>query len=176
MKRIIEGFIALLAALLVAGCGTQPVGTGWITLIDGDKGLENFNRTGDANWRAEGGAIVADKGKGGLLVSKQPYTNFMIYAEFYAETSTNSGIFIRAADPNKIGSSAGYEVNIWDSRTDPSYGTGAIVNFASVPVPIVYKAGGRWNTLEIYANGPQLSVKLNGDVTASIQNNQFPQG
>ena len=126
--------------------------------------------------RAEGGAIVADKGKGGLLVSKQPYTNFMIYAEFYAETSTNSGIFIRAADPNKIGSSAGYEVNIWDSRADPSYGTGAIVNFASVPVPFVYKAGGRWNTLEIYANGPQLSVKFNGDVTASIQNNQFPQG
>ena len=176
MKRIIEGFIALLAALLVAGCGTQPVGTGWITLIDGDKGLENFNRTGDANWRAEGGAIVADKGKGGLLVSKQPYTNFMIYAEFYAETSTNSGIFIRAADPNKIGSSAGYEVNIWDSRADPSYGTGAIVNFASVPVPIVYKAGGRWNTLEVTARGPEMSVVLNGVEVSRGSDAKFAQG
>jgi len=43
---------------------------GWITLIDGAKGLENWNRVGDANWRAEDGAIVADKGKGGFLVSK----------------------------------------------------------------------------------------------------------
>ena len=35
--------------------------SGWTTLIDGEKGLENFTRIGGANWRAEGGAIVADK-------------------------------------------------------------------------------------------------------------------
>lgn len=43
---------------------------GWVTLIDGATGLDNWNRVGDANWRAEDGAIVADKGKGGFLVSK----------------------------------------------------------------------------------------------------------
>ena len=45
---------------------------GWITLLDGSnpKTLDNWNRIGDANWRAEDGAIVADKGKGGHLVSK----------------------------------------------------------------------------------------------------------
>jgi hypothetical protein len=43
---------------------------GWTTLIDGATGLDNWNRVGDANWRAEAGAIIADKGKGGFLVSK----------------------------------------------------------------------------------------------------------
>ena len=33
---------------------------GWVTLIDGTTGLDNWNRIGDANWRAEDGAIVAD--------------------------------------------------------------------------------------------------------------------
>ena len=46
--------------LAFAGCAQMQrmTGMGWETLVDGDKGLENFNRVGDANWRAEGGAIV----------------------------------------------------------------------------------------------------------------------
>ena len=34
--------------------------------------VNNWNPIGDANWRAEDGALVADKGKGGYVVSKQP--------------------------------------------------------------------------------------------------------
>jgi hypothetical protein len=59
-----------------------------------------------------------------------------------------------------------YEVNIFDTRPDPSYGTGAIVNVAKVdPMP---KAGGKWNTFEITAKGPQLTVVLNGTQTVDI--------
>src|ERR687891_1964635 len=102
MKRL---FVAT-AALLLAACSSMPAwvpGSGWTTLIDGDKGLENFDRVGDANWRAEGGAVVADKGKGGHLVTKNSYKDFQIRAEFWAADTTNSGIFIRASDPQKIG-------------------------------------------------------------------------
>jgi hypothetical protein len=149
---------------------------GWVTLIDGDKGLENFDRIGDANWRAEGGAIVADKGKGGQLVSKRSYQNFEIYAEFWADTTTNSGIFIRVSDPKKIGADNAYEVNIYDQRPGQEYATGAIVNFAQVPVPNPYKAGGKWNTLEIHAQGPEVTVKMNGVVTTKMNNGKFPAG
>lgn len=177
MKRISTIATGLLvAALTVFGCANQPQGPEWTALIDGDKGLENWNRIGDANWRTEGGAIVADKGKGGLLVSKNAYTDFEIYAEFWAATDTNSGIFLRASDPKKVGADNAYEVNIWDVRPDPTYGTGAIVNFASVPVPIVYKAGGQWNTYEIYAKGPQLTVKFNGIVTVSVVDSKHASG
>lgn len=177
MKRLASVCASLmLAALALAGCAGYPEGPGWVTLIDGDKGLENWNVLGDANWRAEGGAIVADKGKLGYLVSRQSYRDFVIYAEFWAETDTNSGIFLRASDPRKIGADSAYEVNIWDIRPDPIYATGAIVDFAKVPVPTVHKAGGRWNTYEIEARGRQLTVKLNGVVTASVQNDKHASG
>ena len=95
----------------------------------------------------EDGAVVADKGKGGHLVSKNSYKDFQIRAEFWADHTTNSGIFIRISDPKNIGAKTAYEVNIYDQRPDPEYGTGAIVNFAKVsPMP---KAGGKWNTYEI---------------------------
>src|SRR5262245_63217954 len=100
----------LVIAFTAFGCAMYDSATGWTTLIDGDKGLDNFNRSGDANWRAEGGAIVADKGKGGHLVTKKSYKDFQIRAEFYAEAKTNSGIFIRIQDPNKIGATNAYEV------------------------------------------------------------------
>ncbi len=180
MKRMSCFTIALLAvAFTLAGCGTQLLGTGWVTLIDGEKGLENWNRLGGANWRAEGGAIVADSSttKGScFLVTKNSYKDFEIRAEFYAESKTNSGIFIRCSDPNKITADNAYEVNIWDTRPDPSYGTGSIIGFAKVPVPIVYKAGGKWNTYLITAKGPELTVVFNGVVTANIRNSKFAEG
>ena len=176
MKRLISIGIGLLVGLTFAACSSLPFGLGRVTLIDGDKGLENWNHIGDANWRAEGGVIMADKGKGGFLVSKNSYQDFVIYAEFWAETDTNSGIFIRASDPHKIGADNAYEVNIWDIRPDPKYGTGAIVDFAAVPVPLIYKAGGKWNTYEIEARGADVTVKLNGTVTATMNNTKFHSG
>ena len=174
MKRLVAALLC--TAFLLAGCAHPGSGAGWTTLIDGEKGLENFNRIGDVNWRAEKGAIVGDKGKGGHLVSKQAYGDFEMYAEFYAEPTTNSGIFIRASDPNKVGADNAYEVNIFDQRPGPEYSTGAIVNFAQVPVPPKYKAGGQWNTFEIYAKGSTVTVKMNGEVTAHMVNDKFKSG
>lgn len=176
MKRRTALAAGLMVAAALSGCGSAPSGGGWVTLIDGDRGLDNFNRIGDANWRSEGGAIVADRGKGGYLVSKNSYKDFVILAEFWAETHTNSGVFVRASDPAKIGADSAYEVNIWDIRPDPKYGTGGIVDFAAVPVPPVFKAGGRWNTYEIEARGSVVTVKLNGVVTVTMNNGKFAQG
>lgn len=177
MKRSTLLRLGLLIPVVgLAACASRQDGTGWVTLLDGDKGMENWSRLGDANWRAEGGAIVADQGKGGFLVSKNSYRDFAIYAEFWAATDTNSGIFIRASDPATITADNAYEVNIWDIRPDPTYGTGAIVNIAAVPVPIVHKAGGQWNTLEIQAKGDELIVKFNGAQTANVRHGKFSNG
>ncbi len=180
MKRTFCITIAMLAvAFTIAGCSHQLNRSGWVTLIDGDKGLENWNRLGAANWRPEGGAIVADKSttKGSsFLVTKNSYKDFEIRAEFYAEPNTNSGIFIRCTDPGKVTADNAYEVNIWDTRPDPSYGTGAIVNVAKVPVPPIYKAGGRWNTFQITAKGPEMTIILNGVVTVKVRDSKLAEG
>jgi len=165
----------LVTVLTVFGCATTS-DSGWVTLIDGGKGLENFNRIGDANWRSEGGAIVADKGKGGHLVTKNSYKNFQIRAEFWAETGTNSGIFIRASDPNKVGAANAYEVNIYDLRPGQEFATGAIVNFGRIPVPSSYKAGGKWNTYVITAKDTNLIVEFNGVQTVNIYDSKFASG
>ncbi len=147
MKRL-YAIVLVAATLLVAGCASTS-SPGWITLIDEGKGIENVNRVGDASWRTEGGALVADKGKGSShLVTKNSYRNFEIYAEFWADTTTNSGIFMRASDPKKIGADNSYEVNIYDQRPGQEYSTGAIVGFAQVKPPYP-RAGGKWNTFEI---------------------------
>jgi hypothetical protein len=134
---------------------------GWVSLFDG-KSLDGFAKVGDANWRIEDGMIVADKGNG-FLVTQADYKDYEIKAEFWVEADSNSGIFIRCTDPVKIGAETCYEVNIWDERPDPSYGTGAIVNVAKVnPMP---HAAGKWNTFDITAKGSSFTVVLNGHTT-----------
>jgi hypothetical protein len=154
-------------ALLLVGFATLSYSpqasseSGWVTLFDG-KSLDNFNKVGDANWRVEDGTIVADKGNG-FLVTKNSYGDYQIRAEFWVEPDSNSGIFIRCTDAEKVTAENAYEVNIWDMRPDPSYGTGAIVNLAKVdPMP---RAGGKWNVYEITAKGSTFTVVLNGQKT-----------
>jgi hypothetical protein len=171
---LVTGLLVLvLAAVQLSPEASSQSGPGWIQLFDG-KTMGDWTATGEANWRVEDGVLVADKGKGGHLVTKDSYKNFMIHAEFWADEQANSGIFIRCKDPKAIGARTCYEVNIFDARPDPSYGTGAIVYFAEVdPMP---KAAGKWNTFEITANGRHLVVVLNGQKTVEIRNGLFEEG
>ena len=175
MKRL----SAFAAGLLLIGLAAFPLTQtasgqavdGWITLVDGTK-MGDWDHVGEANWRMEDGALVADKrpARDGSLVSKNSYKDFQIKAEFWASDDANSGIFIRCRS-EKIGAKTCYEVNIFDTRKDPSYGTGAIVNFAEVnPMP---KAGGKWNTVEITAKGRQIVVVFNGQKTVDFRNGLF---
>jgi hypothetical protein len=178
MKRRTGIIAALLLGLSLLGCSQMPplpfgLG-GWTTLIDGDRGLENFDRVGDANWRAEGGAIVADDGKGGFLVSKNAYRDFQLRVEFWADHHANSGIYMRCADRGKITDKSCYEANIFDQRPDQTYATGGIVHVGKLLQPV--KAGGKWNVYDITARGPQLTVVLNGTKTAEIEHRQFAEG
>ena len=170
----------LIVGLAAFGCANQPSGqseAGWVTLFDGGSNLNTWTRLGDANWRIQDGLLQADLLGGkdpSYLVSKQVYGDFQIRAEFWVDSETNSGIFIRCEDPLKVGAKTAYEVNIWDTRPDPSYGTGAIVDVAKVvPMP---KAGGQWNTYEITAKGSQLTVFLNGVKTADVRDTRHTRG
>jgi 3-keto-disaccharide hydrolase len=169
----------LVTAFTFVGCAGTSFDAGWVTLIDGEKGLENFDRLGGANWRAEGGAIVADRSPDtSYLVTRRSYKDFVIRAEFWADPRTNSGIFIRAQNAKKIGADSSYEVNIYDARPGQEYATGGIVNFAKIPVPNPpgYKAANKWNTFEITARGSVVTVLLNGQKTVEMNNGKFPEG
>jgi hypothetical protein len=165
--------ITYLAALSIGGVANAQNSDGFTDLIDGVS-LSGWNIIGSANWVIGNGIVEGNK-PSGFLVSTKTYKNFVIKAEFYAESNTNSGIFIRCQDPNKVSQSTCYEINIWDTRPEQAYATGAIVDVAKVdPVP---KAGGRWNTMEIVANGPNFKVMMNGEVTvANGQDSKYSEG
>jgi hypothetical protein len=166
-------FAVSLTAIALNGCSTLGGKSGWTTLVDEKGGQANFNVLGDANWRMVEGALQADKGSG-FLVSKESYADFEIRAEFWADENANSGIFIRMSDLKTVTAANSYEVNIYDKRPDPLYGTGAIVDIAKVsPMP---KAAGKWNVFEITAKGNQLIVKLNGVQTVDVRDSKFARG
>src|SRR5262249_44628872 len=132
------------AALPCASTASAQSGGTWITLFDG-KNLDQWEAaaTPDASFAIDDGAVGAKKQDPKTtvyLVSKQKYKDFQLIAEFWVSDDANSGIFIRCEDPKKPGAKTCYECNIFDTRPDPSYGTGAIVYHAEVdPMP---KAGG----------------------------------
>ena len=165
----------LVTGFTILGCSSSPSGqgdAGWITLFDGSS-LDNWSQIGNANWRLAEGVVQADKGNG-FLVSKNSYGDFQIRSEFWVDADANSGIFLRCADPQKVTAVNCYEVNIYDKRPEPSYGTGAIVDVAKVvPMP---KAGGQWNIYEITAIGPHLIVTLNGTRTVDVLDNKLSRG
>lgn len=188
MERVRVTIAVLFAAAsTLFGCAEQQVAPsaqpsgqlygrvegGWIVLLENATSLENWNRVGNTHWRESEGAIEADKGSG-FLVSKEFYTNFQLRAEFWVDDNADSGILIRCSNPGNVGSASCYEANIYDKSPDPSEGTGAIVNVARVsPMP---RTAGKWNVYEITAQGPQLTVVLNGVRTVSVRDGKLATG
>ena len=171
-QRIAAITFALFGAMLAISLVHAQSSDGYTSLIDGVS-LNGWNIVGDANWVIGNGIVEGNK-PNGFLLSAKSYKNFIIRAEFWAESNTNSGIFIRCQDPAKIAAATSYEVNIWDTRPGQEYATGAIVDVAKVNP--IHKAGGRWNTMEIVANGSQLKVSMNGVVTSEAKDSKFSDG
>lgn len=170
--------IALTAlVVLLAACAATTPTQGWTTLIDGDKGLVNFDVVGQANWSGSDGAVQASAGTppASFLVTRTSYKDVMIRAEFWSSDDANSGIFLRCQDPKTITDENCYEANIFDQRPDPTYGTGAIVKVAKAPEPMP-KAGGKWNTYEITAQGDRLVLVLNGVKTVDVRDAKLASG
>jgi len=175
LSRVIA--ISALLILATAALGTMPdargqTGPGWVTLVDA-KTMGDWDRIGDANWRMEDGALVADSRSSKInayLVGKTSYTDLEIYAEFWASGDANSGIFFRCGDRNKIGAKFCYEANILDKGD----ATGAITGLAKPTPPT--RAADRWNSFEITARGPKLVVVTNGQKTAETSDTTFGAG
>jgi len=172
MGLLIVAIVDFRISYVAAGQAGQSA-AGWTTLFDG-KSLQAFNMVGDANWQIMDGVVQANKGSASFLVTKNSYTDFQLKAEFWVDDDANSGIFIRCENPQMITAMNAYEVNIYDKRPDPTYGTGAIVDVAKPSTML--KAGGKWNTFEITAQKSHLVVTLNGTKTVDVEHSAHTRG
>ena len=176
MKRLAAvatlSFVGMFAGFLLISHASAQMNGKWTTLFDGSS-LDGWNMIGDANWHLENKIVVADKGTG-FLVSKESYGDFEVRAEFWVDAKANSGVFLRCSDPKNVTAANAYEVNIFDERPDPSYGTGAIVNVGK-PTTMI-KAAGQWNTYDITAQHSHFTVTLNGIRTVDVQDSMHDRG
>ena len=113
MKQHTRIFAPLLAGLLSLGSLSatgQAADEGWVKLIDGATGMDNFTVVGDANWSATDGTIQATEGSGAsFLLTKESYSNYLLSVEFFVSEDANSGIYMRCQDPAAITDRSCYE-------------------------------------------------------------------
>jgi hypothetical protein len=172
--QLVAGALTLVLLTACGGGGNDVDEEGWRTLFNGSD-LSGWDVVGDGNWRVEERAARADRSTAAsFLVSEDSFADFDLELEFWVDPETNSGVFLRCQDAGTITDTSCYEANIFDTRPDQTYRTGAIVNVAE-PAEFVY-TGGQWNRLKITADGSRLQVTLNGRSMVDTKDSSFSRG
>ena len=103
----------------------------------------------------------------GYIGTYGEYADFELHVEFMQDAGYNSGIFFRGPRNTKAGVNAAafYEVNIADSHPS-DFTTGSIVGKIKCEQAETEE---KWNYFDIIAQGPAITVMLNGRETAKIE-------
>lgn len=112
---------------------------GWVHLFDGET-LFGWNKLGDADFKAEGGEIVCEKGTGGLLVNSSVFADFELTLQMKVLPGATASLLFR-------GSTEGHS---------SENGSGVIV--ISEP----NDAEGKWRTIEVTCDGKTINAKIDG--------------
>lgn len=175
LSRRFTVFAAFILLPLAAAAQQPPVSTApaWRPLFDG-KTLAGWQQVGDGQWAVEDGAIVGRTQTGaklyGLLISDNVYHDFSVRLKFRS-IKGNSGFYIRTIleNPDKA---HGLQIEV-----DPRNNTGGIYesygrNWLAKPDPAAYAKFFKpddWNEMTIAAEGGNVTVTVNGVVSAQIK-------
>jgi hypothetical protein len=130
---------------------------GWISLFDG-KTLFGWRPNSDVNWSVRDGAICADQGKPGLLLTTFQLADFELRCEYRLQKGGNSGIFLRTPFFPTNPAKDCYELNMCDSH--PAFPTGSIVGRKKADG--LFRGEGEWMTMDVRVEGRRIRARLNG--------------
>lgn len=164
----IRGLVAYLAS-----SGQVPL------LVEDLNGVRLFNGrdltgwSGDSKlWTVEDGAIVGRSPgltQNAFLISETAYSDFRFSVSFQLKGGVgNSGVQFRS-DPMPGGEIRGYQADLgagWWGKLYEENGRGLLVDRADGATVV---RPGEWNQYEIEAIGPVIELKLNGTVTARLE-------
>ncbi len=146
------------AATLARPC---PAADGWRALFNG-KDLTGWQTAAGkpSTWAVKDGVMVREA-KAGDIWTRERFGDFVLDLEF--KTEGNSGVFIRTDKPTD-NVQTGLEFQVYGPAKDrkPSkHSCGAFYD-AQEPTKDVVKEG-EWNRMVITAQGPNLTVEMNGE-------------
>jgi hypothetical protein len=164
----------LLALLLVAPCALASEDD-FQPLFDG-KSLDGWSPTPGGTWKVVDGAIVGTSEKSerrhGILLSDREYSDFVAKAKFRVIRG-DSGLYFRSQRVNSGVSVHGFQVEIDDTQeTGGLYETGGRAWVHQPTSEVIEKRDyepGEWTDLELTAVGGDVTVKINGVVTAELK-------
>ncbi|QDT06435.1 hypothetical protein K227x_48450 [Rubripirellula lacrimiformis] len=140
---------------------------GFTSLFDG-KSLDGWQGSPE-NYEVVDGAIRCQQGKGGLLLTKDEYKNFVARVEFRLPAGGNNGLAIRAPLGGDAAYSAMTELQVLDSE-HPKYAKldsrqyhGSAYGMAAATRGYLRDVG-QWNYQEVTVDGMRIKVELNGNV------------
>ncbi|MCL6545217.1 MAG: DUF1080 domain-containing protein [Bryobacteraceae bacterium] len=154
----------------------QPGVQGFVSLFN-SKDLSGWQRA--AHWTVEDGVIALknrtdrQEHNDNYLWSEKQYGDFVLDLEFKAIEGTNSGIFLRTSDM-KDPVQTGIEVQVaWYASGRPA-SKGSLGGLYDLVAPgwIPFRAND-WNRYTILCRGSQVTVLLNGEMTAEADLNQW---
>ncbi len=152
---------------------------GFVELNNG-KDLSNWLGAVD-NYEVKGGSIVCKNGKGGDLLSKEEYENFILRFEFQLPLAGNNGIALRTPLGGHS-SSDGLEIQVIDSDGYNAKHPNAHLKPFQYHGSLYHCVGGKhgflrpvgeWNHQEIQVRGQTIQVTLNGTRILDVDIDQF---
>ena len=154
----------------------QPDAEGFTTLFNG-RDLSSWQPA--THWAVENGVLVLkdrtdrQEHNDNYLWTQQQYRDFVLDLEFKAEQGTNSGIFLRTANP-KDPVQTGIEVQVAASAAGRPPGKGSLGALYDLVTPkaLTFKAGD-WNRYTITCDGGKISVVLNGQLASEADLDQW---
>lgn len=143
-------------------------GEGFTSLFNG-KNLEGWQGAVD-NYEVVDGAIVCKKGKGGNLLTKDEYADFVARVEFKLPPGGNNGLAIRCPLEGNTAYVGMTELQVLDDnydkvkgKLDPRQVHGSAYGMVGAARGYQHPIG-EWNFQEVTVKGSNIKVELNGTV------------
>lgn len=111
-------------------------------------------------------------GSGGYIVAyEKPVKDFVLEFDYKLSKGCNSGVFLRVGDL-KEPVTTGLEVALDDTEGTGYHDSGALYDLVR-PTANPQKPAGEWNHMKIAAEGPIVTVELNGQKVSQLDHTEF---
>lgn len=140
---------------------------GFVSLFNG-KDLEGWQGAVD-DYEVRNGSLVCRPGKGGVLFTKDLYTDFVARVEFKVPAGGNNGLALRYPGKGRASYDAMCELQILDddhpkyAKLDPRQYHGSVYGMVAAKRGYLRPVG-QWNYQQVTVRGPRITVELNGTV------------